>query len=103
MAVAFMQEFAATGDTSTTNYDAIAAKISEGPWPEGNLIHTAGFGPDGTFRIFDVWETKEQLDAFMNDTLGPLLGQVMAAQPDLAPPTKEETYELHDVATDRKS
>jgi hypothetical protein len=103
MAIAFMQEFAATGDTSTTNYDAIAAKISEGPWTVGNLIHTAGFAPDGTFRIFDVWETKEQLDAFMNNTLGPLLGQVMAAQPDLVPPTKEETYELHDVATERKS
>ena len=103
MAIAYMQEFAATGDTSTTNYDAIAAKIGEGPWPEGNIIHTAGFGPDGTFRIFDVWDTKEHLDAFMSGTLGPLLGQVMADQPDLAPPPKEETYELHDVATERKS
>jgi hypothetical protein len=102
MAIAFMQEFAATDDTSTTNYDAIAAKISAGPWPEGNIIHTAGFGPDGTFRIFDVWESKEHLDAFMNGTLGPMLEQVMAAQPDLAPPSKEETYELHDWA-DRNS
>ena len=97
MPVAFLQEFAATGDTSTTNYDAIAAKIADGPWPEGNLVHTAGFAPDGTFRIFDVWETQEQMDAFMNDTLGPMLGEMMSQQPDLAPPSKEERYELHDV------
>ena len=97
MPVAFLQEFAATGDTTTTNYDTIAAKIAAGPWPEGNLIHTAGFAPDGTFRIFDVWETQEQMDAFMNGTLMPMLGELMQDQPDLAPPSKEEHYELHDV------
>ncbi len=96
MAVAFMQEFAPTGDTSTTNYDGIAAKISEGPWPEGCIAHTAGFAPDGTFRIFDVWDTKEHMDAFMSGTLMPLIEQMMGSRPDLAPPTKEETYDLHD-------
>jgi hypothetical protein len=97
MAVAFMQEFASTGDTSTTNYDAIAAKIKESPWPEGCLVHTAGFAPDGTFRIFDVWDTKEHLDAFMNGTLMPIVEQLLGSQPDAAPPDKEETYQLHDV------
>jgi hypothetical protein len=97
MAVAFMQEFAPTGDTSTTNYDAVAAKINEGPWPEGNIVHTAGFAPDGTFRIFDVWDTKEHMDAFMNGTLMPILEELMSGQPDLSPPSKEESYELHDV------
>ena len=96
MAVAFMQEFAATGDTSTTNYDAIAAKIAEGAWPEGCIAHTAGFAPDGTFRIFDIWDTKEHMDAFMTGTLMPLIGQIFEAQPDLAPPSKEESYDLHD-------
>jgi hypothetical protein len=99
MAVAFMQEFAPTDDTSTTNYDAIAAKINASPWPEGNLIHTAGFAPDGTFRIFDVWDTKEHMDAFMNGTLWPLIEEMMGSRADApAPPVKEETYELHDVA-----
>ena len=97
MAVAFMQEFAPTDDTSTTNYDAIAAKINEGPWPEGCLVHTAGFAPDGTFRIFDVWDSQEQKDTFMNGTLMPLIEGMMASRPDLAPPSKDETYTLHDV------
>jgi hypothetical protein len=96
LAIAFLQEFAPTGDTSTTNYDAVAAKIDEGPWPEGNLVHTAGFAPDGSFRIYDVWDTQEHLDAFMNDVLNPIIGELMASQPDLSPPTKEQTYDLHD-------
>lgn len=97
MAVAFMQEFAPTGDTSTTNYDALAAKIKAGPWPDGCLVHTAGFAPDGTFRIFDVWDSKAQLDAFMSGTLMPLIEEMMASRPDALPPTKEEKYDLHDV------
>src|SRR6266581_4972086 len=97
MAVAFLQEFTSTGDTSTANYDAIAAKVNEGPWPAGCLVHTAGFDPDGTFRIYDVWESKEQLDAFLSGTLMPLIETLMADQPDAAPPAKEQTYELHNV------
>ena len=96
MAVAFIQEFAGTDDTSTTNYDAIAAKIKEGPWPEGCLAHTAGFAPDGTFRIYDLWDSKEHLDAFVSGTLMPLVEQLLGDRPDAVPPTKEETYELHE-------
>ena len=43
MATAFVQEFAIVdGDTSTTNYDAVAAE-SGGRVPEGMILHTAGF------------------------------------------------------------
>ncbi len=91
-----MQEFAPSSDTSTTNYDAVAAKVNEGPWPEGNIVHTAGFTLDGTFRIFDVWDTKEHMDAFMNGTLMPILEELMRGQPDAPPPAREESYELHD-------
>lgn len=96
MAVAFMQEFAGTGDTSTTNYDSVAARIDEKPWPEGCLAHTAGFTPDGTFRIYDIWETREHLDAFLNDTLKPIIEELFANRTDAPPPSREETYDLHD-------
>jgi hypothetical protein len=96
MAVAFLQEFAGTGDTSTTNYDAVAARIDEQPWPEGCLAHTAGFAPDGTFRIYDIWDTQAHLDAFVNGTLMPLVEELFADRPDAPPPAKQEMYELHD-------
>ena len=97
MAVAFMQEFAPTSDTSTTNYDAVSAKIMAKPWPEGCLVHTAGFAPDGTFRIFDIWDRQEHLDAFMNGTLMPIVGELFAGRSDAGPPAKQESYELHDL------
>ena len=49
------------GDTSTTNYDAVVAKLDlHGAVPQGLLLHSAGFDHDaGVFRIFDVWQTRE--------------------------------------------
>jgi hypothetical protein len=56
MAIAYVQEFQIkNGDTSTTNYDAVAAALNLQDAPDGLLIHTAGFDLDaGLFRIFDV-------------------------------------------------
>jgi hypothetical protein len=96
MPVAYIQEFP-IDDRSTTNYDAIAAKLG-GVTPDGGLIHTAGFDDDaGVFRIFDVWETREHGERFMQERLQPLLEELFASQPDLQPPTREGWYELHDV------
>ncbi len=67
MAVAYVQEFQIQdGDTSTANYDAVASALNLQDTPDGLLIHTAGFDHDGgVFRIFDVWETREQGEKFM--------------------------------------
>ena len=64
MAIAFIQEVTIQ-DRSTTNYDAISERVRGGPPAEGLIIHTAGFDDDaGVFRVFDVWETREQAEAF---------------------------------------
>ena len=106
MAVAYLQEFQIQdGDTSTANYDAVAAALNLQDTPDGLLIHTAGFDHDrGVFRIFDVWETREQGEKFINERLGPIVEPmaVAAAQRadnDFAPPSRETWYELHDSMT----
>ena len=72
MAVAFVQEFAIRGDTSTANYDAVASELNLQAPPDGALIHTAGFDHEaGVFRIFEVWETREQGEQFIADRLNP--------------------------------
>ncbi len=103
MAVAFMQEFEIqAGDTSTTNYDAVAAELNLQQAPDGLVVHTAGFDHDsGVFRIFDVWETREQADAFMNERLNPIVERMAAEAQErgdtsFSPPTREAWYELHD-------
>jgi hypothetical protein len=101
MAVAFVQEFSVEpGDRSTTNYDAIAARLGS-VRPDGLLIHTAGFDEDaGVFRIFDVWESQEQAQRFIDEQLMPVVNELMAGAPggtgDGAP-QRETYYELHDV------
>ena len=103
MAVAFVQEFAIRdGDTSTTNYDAVVAELDLQDVPDGLLIHTAGFDQDaGVFRIFDVWETREQGEKFISTRLSPITERMGAAaaqsgDESFTPPTRESWYELHD-------
>lgn len=103
MAVAYVQEFAIqNGDTSTTNYDGVVAALDLQVPPEGLLIHTAGFDLDAqVFRIFDVWETREHGERFVNERLNPIIEPLAAAAQEsgdttFTPPTRETWYELHD-------
>lgn len=103
MAVAYLQEFVIqNGDTSTTNYDAVVAALDMQDVPDGLLIHTAGFDHDaGVFRIFDVWQSREQGEKFINERLNPIIEPMAAAAAqnpdnDFSPPSREAWYELHD-------
>jgi hypothetical protein len=97
MPIAYIQEFPASGDTSTANYDSVKEKLNvEEDRPDGMIIHTAGFTAEGVFRIFDVWETEEQHARFMTERLGPVVEEVMSAE---AIRPRESSYELHDVVT----
>ena len=101
MAIAYLQEFQIRdGDTSTTNYDAVVEALNLTETPDGLLIHTAGFDGD-VFRIFDVWESREQGERFMGERLGPILerlgGEAAARGDDFAAPDRESWYELHHV------
>ena len=99
MAVAFIQEIRfEPGDHSTKNYDAVVARLGDGIRPDGLLIHTAGFDDEaGVFRIFDVWESQEQGQRFIEEQLMPIIEDLMAAEPGAAPPQREAFYELHHV------
>ncbi len=98
MPIAYVQEFeVADDDRSTTNYDTIKERLNvESDPPAGLIIHTAGFG-GGVFRIFDVWATEEDHARFLAERLMPIVEQVMSTAASGGPPTREYTYELHDV------
>lgn len=103
MPIAYIQEFPIVdGDTSTTNYDAVAAKLDlHGAAPQCLLLHSAGFDHDaGVFRIFDVWQTREDGERFTKEKLEPIIDAMIATATesgeDFAPPAREGWYELHD-------
>ena len=94
MAIAFIQEFTIQ-DRSTTNYDAISERLRGGPPAEGLIIHTAGFDDDaGVFRIFDVWETREQAEVFEARVME-IVAEIVP--PGTLAPARAASYELHDV------
>lgn len=104
MAIAFIQEFPIVdGDTSTTNYDAVVAKLDlEGAPPQGLVLHTAGFDRDaGVFRIFDVWQTRDDGERFMKEKLEPIIeslaGAAAESGDEFASPARQSWYELHDT------
>jgi quinol monooxygenase YgiN len=57
-------------------YETINEKLSGSKRPtenpEGNIIHTAGEGPNG-FYVVDVWESREAFENFMNDQIMPAM------------------------------
>ena len=95
MAVAFLME--APGDAHPGAYDAVNEKmgIDSNP-PPGLIVHTAGHTENGSWRIFDVWESKEAYDRFNEERLGPALREVMGDQMGSVEP-RMEFYELHNV------
>jgi hypothetical protein len=101
MAVAYIQEFPIVGgDTSTRNYDAVSSALNLSSAPDGLILHSAGFDhTEGVFRIFDVWETREQGERFMEEQLNPILERLMAeaSEGDFRPPTVDSWYDLHDT------
>jgi len=92
MPVAMVQDWA-EGGHDTTNYDAITERmgVRENP-PDGCIVHTAGALPDGGFRIFDVWESREHFERFLQDRLMPAIQEVAGAD---APPPTMIMYDLH--------
>ena len=76
----------------------------QGAVPQGLLLHSAGFDTDaGVFRVFDVWQTREDGERFMTERLEPIIESMIAAATesgeDFAPPAREGWYELHDTTS----
>ena len=63
--------------------------------PEGPLIaHTAGFDHDrGVFRIFDVWESRDAGQRFLDEQVMPIIERMAAEKgsEEFAPPTADYT------------
>jgi hypothetical protein len=85
------------GDRSTTNYDALAARLRDQDPPQGLILQTAGFAPDNIFRVFAVWESAEHAQRFSDEVLMPMLQSLPAPTGGARPPDRQYIYLLHDV------
>jgi hypothetical protein len=83
------------GDRSTTNYDALAARLTDQGPPKGLILQTAGFTPDNIFRVFAVWESAEDAQRFFSEVLMPMVQSLPSE--GAAPPDRQYIYPLHDL------
>lgn len=95
MPVAVVQDWA-EGGNDTTRYDAIHERVMASGTPDGFRMHAAGATPDGGFRIFEVWESQDHFDRFVEERLMPILREIGAG----GDPPNVTSYELHEyIAT----
>ena len=83
MSEALVLEFSGV---SADQYDKVNAILGldpstgAGDWPAGLTSHTgASHGDD--FMVFEIWESKDAAQAFMDSRLGAALGQAGVPEP----------------------
>ncbi|TML07360.1 MAG: hypothetical protein E6F94_12460 [Actinobacteria bacterium] len=67
--------------------------------PEGLIIHTAGPTDNGWY-IYDVWESREAFQRFVDDQLQAAVGQVFGDQPP-PPGSEPQFFEIESLAAPR--
>lgn len=63
--------------------------------PEGMLVHSVGVSERGSLQVFEVWQTREHVEAFYEDALMPAAKAVTGGAP--ATPVSAEVYEVHNL------
>jgi hypothetical protein len=86
-----LARFAPTSNVTTEQYDETIRRLEKsGDWlPEGLEYHVA-FKSDGKFRASEIWDSREQFDAF-GERLMPVLKDVGIE------PGKPEMLEIHNI------
>jgi len=86
-------------------YDQVNEKMF-GQWPpptdqlpEGLILHSAGPAENGWY-VYDVWESREAFQRFMDGQLGPAIGEVFGDQPP-PPGSEPQFFEIESLAVAR--
>ena len=93
MAVAVVTDF---NGATAEQYDQVIAKMGFSPGGQGargGLFHWCTVTDRG-LRTTDVWESREQYEAFANDQIGPLTMEV-----GIPEPPQVTFYDVHSYLT----
>jgi hypothetical protein len=92
MAEGLVLEFEGVG---REQYEAVNGRLGidpdtgQGHWPDGLLFHAGGAKPGG-WLVFEVWDSREAQERFMNERLGRALQEGGITEP----PGRVEWLEL---------
>ena len=62
-------------------YLGIDPRTNEGDWPAGMVSHTGAMGNHDNFVVFELWDSQDDQQAFMESRLGAALGRAGVSQP----------------------
>ena len=81
----------APASLTAAQYDESIRKLEEsGGFPPDGLDYHVCFGPEGSLRVSEIWDSREQLDAF-GERLMPVLSEVGID------PGEPEVMEIHNI------
>jgi hypothetical protein len=81
----------APASLTAAQYDESVRKLeANGDFPPDGLDYHVCFGTEGTLRVSEIWDSKEQLDAF-GERLMPVLSEVGIE------PGEPELLEIHNI------
>ena len=83
--------FAPPGETTTEQDDETVRRLEgAGDWPPEGLEYHVCFLSEGNIRVSEIWDSREQLDAF-GERLMPVLADVGIN------PGEPELLEIHNI------
>jgi len=81
-----------TGKISKFQYESLRNEVKwEKDAPDGLVIHAASFDAGDRIHVADVWETMEEMAAFVEKRLGPAMKKLGI------PPLESVVYPIHNV------
>jgi hypothetical protein len=81
----------APASLTAQQYDESVRKLEQaGSWPPDGLDYHVCFGSDGNLRVSEIWDSREQLEAF-GKRLMPVLAEVGIE------PGEPELMEIHNI------
>jgi hypothetical protein len=89
--MSILARFSNTSPTTTEQYDDAVKRLQEvGDFPPDGMEYHVCFLLDGNIRVSEIWESREQLEAF-GQRLMPILGEVGID------PGQPEILEIHNI------
>ena len=81
-----LARFTAAPNTTTEQYDESIRRLEKSDeWPPEGLEFHVAFKSNGSFRVSEIWDTREQFDAF-GEQLMPVLKDVgieLSGEPEM--------------------
>jgi hypothetical protein len=84
--MSILVRFTGAPTVTTEQYDETVRRLQEsGDFPPEGLEYHVAFGSEGNFRVSEIWDSREQCQAF-GERLMPLLAEVgieLAGEPEI--------------------